>query len=752
MKRSVKILWRVFFGLVLFVVALFLCAGFGLFGSMPSMKDLENPEADLASEVYSADGALLGKYFLEDRSEVKYSQISKHVFNALIATEDVRFHEHSGIDGKAVARAFTKLGSDGGGSTITQQLAKNILKQGQSGVNPITRGIQKIKEWIVAVKLERNFTKEEIITLYLNRVPWGNMYGIRNASKPYFQKEPKDLKVEEAAVLIGMLKGAGYDPVRHPKKAMDRRNTVLGQMVKAGFLTEAEGNKLQATALITNYKKPEENIGSAPYFRATLAEKLKDWCEDHKNPATGKNYNLYRDGLKIYTTLNSTMQRYAEQSVQEHMPVIQKKLNALLKVNAKGMWKGHEHTMEQAMINSDRWKDMLEDSTDVETIRKTFFVKTQMKLFAYNAKGYIDTVMTPYDSIMYHKQILQTSFVCMDPRTGEIKAWVGGINFKWYKLDHVTTERQVGSTFKPLLYSVAIKDKEVAPTTILEDGPLTLGGKTINGVGGTVANCLAFSKNIGAWRLMNMVGPDRTIDFAKKAGIKKKIPSYPSIALGAAEIPLLDMLQSYTMFPNKGTSIEPYFITRIEDKNGKVLEEFTTPSGKTVLNENDAYTMIKLMEGVVKSGTGKSLANYKIPVSMAGKTGTTDDYADGWFIGYTPELLAGTWVGCDDPFLKIYSGTAGGNEMALPNWGKFMSRVYSDRRLGYGRMKNFIMPANFDTTAVPADMDAAIGRDSTIQSSNGTIDDFSTEPANNPPAKDTGKKPVQSPAILPKKL
>ena len=460
MKRSVKILWRVFFGGLLLVILLFTAANFGLFGNMPSIKQLENPEANLASEVYSSDGALLGKYFLEDRSEIKYSQISPFVINALIATEDVRFKDHSGIDAKAVGRAVVKLGTNGGGSTISQQLAKNILQQGQG---KSFRGTEKLKEWIIAVKLERNFTKEEIITLYLNRVTWGNMYGIRNASKAYFQKEPINLKIEEAAVLVGMLRGGMYDPVRHPQRGLMRRNTVLSQMREAGYLTDTETKRLQALPLITNYKRTEDAVGSAPYFRATLAEQLKDWCKNHMNEATGENYNLYKDGLRIYTTLNSKMQRYAEESVQAHMPDIQKKLNVLLKVNSKGMWKGHEHTMDQAMESSDRWKEMLEDSTDVETIKKSFFVKTKMAVFAYNSKGYIDTLMTPYDSIKYHKQILQTSFVCMNPKTGEIKAWVGGVNFKWFKLDHVNSERQVGSTFKPLFIHLQSKMKSIMP-------------------------------------------------------------------------------------------------------------------------------------------------------------------------------------------------------------------------------------------------------------------------------------------------
>ena len=323
MKRSVKILWRVFLGGLLLVILLFFCANFGLFGKMPSLEEIQNPEADLASEIYSADGVLMGKYYAENRSEVKYNQISPNVINALIATEDERFYDHSGIDGKAIFRAVIHLGRDGGGSTLTQQVAKMMLGQGHG--NFLVRGFQKIKEWIVAVKLERNFTKEEIITLYLNRAPWGNVYGIRNAARTYFQKEPKDLKIEEAAVLIGMLKGFIYNPISYPKASVDRRNTVIDQMVacQQQFLTEAEAAKLKAKPLITNYKKIDENVGIAPYFRTVLADKLKDWCKKHNNPKTGEPYNLYRDGLKIYTTIDSRMQKYAEEAVVEHMPVIQ---------------------------------------------------------------------------------------------------------------------------------------------------------------------------------------------------------------------------------------------------------------------------------------------------------------------------------------------------------------------------------------------------------------------------------------------
>ncbi len=403
------------------------------------MTELENPEADLASEVYSSDGKLMGKYYAENRSEVKYHDISPNVINALIATEDERFKDHSGIDARAVARAVFTLGTQGGGSTITQQLAKMMLNQGRGNI--FTRSIQKLKEWIVAVKLERNFTKEEIITLYLNRASWGSNYGIRNASKTYYQKDPAELDIEEAAVLVGMLKGFVYDPIRHKDASLKRRNVVLDQMENAGFLTKEQCETLKAKPLITNYKKPDENVGIAPYFRVVLADKLKEWCKTHKNPKTGENYDLYRDGLKIYTTINSVMQQYAEESVEQHMPVIQKKLDYLLKYNGDKMWKGHENVIEAAMKSSERWKNLKEDEIGEDEIKKSFYVPARMKIFAWNAKHELDTVMTPFDSIKYHKQLMQTSFAAMDPITGEVKCWVGGIDFRWFKYDHVTANR-----------------------------------------------------------------------------------------------------------------------------------------------------------------------------------------------------------------------------------------------------------------------------------------------------------------------
>ncbi len=737
MKQPVKILWRLFFGGFGFLILLMLCANFGLFGKMPSVQELENPEADLASEIISTDGALMGKFYSENRSEVKYQEISPNAVNALIATEDVRFYEHSGIDAQALARVVFTLGTQGGGSTITQQLAKMMLGQGRGNV--LIRGVQKLKEWIVAVKLERNFTKEEIITLYLNRAPWGNVYGIRNASRTYFQKDPKDLKIEEAAVLIGMLKGPSiYEPIRHAKNAVDRRNTVINQMAVApqGFITLEKAVLLKAKPLITNYKPIDEVVGIAPYYRRVLLEELKDWCKANINPHTGEPYNLFRDGLKIHTTIDSRMQRYAEEAVETHMPVLQRKLDSYFKYK-KDLWKGRENIVENAMKQSERWRVMKAEDMEEEDIRHSFTVPVKMKIFSWdgNEKHEKDTVMTPIDSIKYHKQLLQTSFVAMDPKTGEIKAWVGGINYKWFKYDHVTAQRQVGSTFKPILYTLAVTDAGYSPETEISGEPLTLGGKTISsGGGGTLANCLAFSRNVAAWHLMATVGVTRTIEFSRQIGITADLPPYPSIALGTADIPMMQMLQAYTMFPNKGYNTTPVYVNRIEDKNGNLLHEFPLAQSKQVIGEADAYTMVKIMEGVVQIGTARRLNAYNIPVAKAGKTGTTDANTDGWFIGYTPELLAGTWVGCGDPFIPIYTSNAGGGEMAAPKWGLFMSKVYADRSIPLQRQTDFDAPAELLNDPIYADVKFADilnnGDSLTDDGGNGNANDFlSSDPA-----------------------
>jgi penicillin-binding protein 1A len=748
MTRSVKILWRIFFGGLALVVIMFLFANYGLFGKMPSIKELENPEADLASEIISSDGVLMGKYYSENRSEVRYNEISPNVIHALIATEDQNFYEHSGIDAKAVARVVLKLGTDGGGSPITQQLAKMILGQGRGNV--LVRSLDKLKEWIIAVKLERNFTKEEIITLYLNRAPWGNVYGIRNASRTYFQKEPADLNVQEAAVLVGMLKGFVYNPIGNPRGSLNRRNTVIDRMVdcKQHYLTLAEATTLKAKPLITNYKSIDENIGIAPYYRRVLIGVLKDWCKNNINPKTGEAYDLYRDGLKIYTPIDSKMQKYAEESVEQHMPVLQKELDRYLKAKGNKLWVGHDNIVEAAMKYTDRWKNLKELGITEEDIKKSFAVPVKMKVFSWsgNEKHEKDTIMTPIDSIKYHKQLLQTSFAAMDPRTGEIKCWVGGINYKWFKYDHVLANRQVGSTFKPLLYTLAVTDAGYTPETQIPGGPLTLNGKTISTGGGTMAYCLAKSLNGAAWHLMAVIGPKRTVEFAHQCGIKTDIPNYPSIALGAADIPMIQMLQAYTMFPNRGYNTAPVYVTRIEDKDGNVLHEFPVSQSKQVISEADAYSMVKMMQGVIASGTARRLNSYNIPVEKAGKTGTTQSHTDGWFIGYTPQILAGTWVGCEDPFIPIYPN-GGGAETASPKWGIFMSKVYADKSLSdYTSQKEFTVPTELRNDPIFADsrFNAIVNSGDSLAGDNGNGDagDFIQDETDgtNKPA-DTVKSP-----------
>ncbi len=688
MTKAVKYLWRAFFigaGVFLLIVLL---ANFGAFGKMPSLEELENPSASLASEVIASDGTLIGKYYLEDRTNVEYKDISKNAVNALVATEDERFFEHSGIDGIALIRAIAKLGRDGGGSTITQQLAKNLFTN-YSSFAPL-RVLQKIKEWIIAVKLERNFTKDEIIALYFNTVPFGdNVYGIRNASKTFFQKEPSLLTVNEAAVLVGMLKGNTiYNPRKDPRRSQMRRNVVIDQMVKNNYIGSAEAEKIKAEVIPLKYKKLDESAGFAPYFRDVLRDYMKKWCKEHEKP-NGDNYNIYRDGLKIYTTINPRMQLYAEEAVAKHMSALQKNYWTLPWIKTNSIWKGHEKILERAMKESDRWKKMEADGIGEDDIRKAFNTPTRMKVFAWNAKRETDTVMTPFDSIRYHKMIIQTGFMAMDPFTGEVKAWVGGVNFKTFKYDHVNinTKRQVGSTFKPILYAYAVENG-YTPETPLPNGPINLGGKIITGSGGPMAVCLAYSKNPGAAYLMNQFGVKSVINFAQSTGIKSDMPPYPSIALGSADISVIEMLQAYTMFPTNGMNTEPIFITRIEDKNGNILESYA-PKQKVVMSEAAAYTMVKMMQGVIDFGTGKRLRGMGLTGDIAGKTGTTNDNTDTWFIGYNPQLLAGGWVGCDDPFLKMVGE---GNRTAMPIWGYFFDRVYNDKTLGISKDAKFVQP------------------------------------------------------------
>lgn len=748
-KTSVKILWTIVAaGLALFIVVL-ASAYFGAFGKLPSLQELENPQANLATEIYANDGkTLMGKIYTENRVQVDYKDISKSVINALISTEDIRFYEHSGVDPIALGRAIKGFGRQGGASTITQQLAKKILGQ-ENNVPVLKRGIDKIKEWIVALKLERNFTKQEIISLYLNRVSWLNVYGIRNASLVYFQKEPSKLTPDEGALLVGMLSGPGrYDPRRNPKAALARRNLVLDRMVTNNDLSDAEATALKKKPLDVKYKLVSESQGIAPYFRSVLTKKLQDWCNTHKDPVTGDNYDLYKDGLKIYTTIDPKMQLYAEEAVVKHMTSMQKKFIRQL---PKNVWKGQDNIVNAAMKESERWKNMKENGATVDEIKKAFLQPVSMKVFAWNKKRETDTVMTPIDSIKYCKEMMQTGFCAMDPVTGEVKAWVGGIDFKWFKYDHVTASRQVGSTFKPILYTLAITDAGMTPDTYIGGRPITLANKTITGPGGTMAYCLAKSINVAAFDLMSRIGPKKTVEFAHLCGIKSNIPEVPSIALGSADIQLIEMMQAYSMFPNRGFNTEPIYLTKIEDKNGNILETFE-PKVKQVISEVDAYTMVKMMEGVVNYGTGGSMRwRYDIQSDIGAKTGTTNDNTDGWFMGYTPQLLAGAWVGNDDPFLHLPKyGTGGGSDMAMPEWAYFMQKVYADKSLGIDPRATFQKPVELNNNPIYADQNFAAlsqeghGIDSADVQGNGDANDYAA-PTDIPVESDFTKQEPKKP-------
>lgn len=744
------IFWKIFLGgagaFLLFIILINL----GVFGKMPSLTQLENPSIIEASEVVAVDGTLLGKYYKEkgNRSIVTYKDISKHVINALIATEDHTFYSHSGIDAKRLIGAIVFLGQDGGGSTITQQLAKALLEQGSKNI--VLRIVEKFKEWIIAIKLERNFTKEEIIALYLNAVPFGdNVYGIRNASRTFFSKEPDRLNIEEAAVLVGILKGnTSYNPRINPKAAFDRRNTVINQMVKNGYLAEAEASELKSKLIKLNYKKLDENSGLAPYFREIVREDIKKWCKAHKNPKTGEPYNLYEDGLKIYTTINPRMQIYAEEAVARHMPVLQKILSAQNSVKNGNVWKGHENKLEAAMKVSDRWKNLKEEGLSDQEIRKTFYKKTQMKVFAWNSTRQKDTIMTPIDSIKYHHQMMQTAFMVMDPVSGDVKAWVGGIDFKNYKFDHanLNTKRQVGSSIKPFLYCQAIEDG-FTPETQCEATSQYFQGfgwvpKENRGKTGTrtMASGLTWSVNEVAAYLMKQVTPKRFVDFLKRVNIQTKVEPYPSIALGSCDLSLYEMLWGYSMFPNSGYSTRPVYVSRIEDKNGNVLESFSTQMNQ-VVSEASAYTMVKMMQGVVDIGTAAGLRSRLGASEMGGKTGTTNDNADAWFFGYSPQLLAGTWVGCDDRFIQISSKAGMGGAAARPIYEYFFQKVYADKTLGIEKDARFVQPESMKNEAMfdymnVIDQTPPPGAEGTDQG-NGKANEYLTEP-------DSSKVPVES--------
>ncbi len=717
LKPQIKTFWLLFFSGITLIILVFLFASWGVFGELPDETSLENPEKNLATEIISSDGKTLGKFYKENRTPVQFEELPEHLINALIATEDVRFYNHAGIDARGTVRAFAFLGSRGGASTITQQLAKLFFTENVSK-NKLSRGTQKIKEWIIATRLERRYTKEEILTMYFNEYDFLNQaVGIESASNIYFDKKPSDLTVIESAILVGMFKNSAlYNPIRNPEGVRNRRNVVLAQMEKYDFISEELKDSLQATELEIKYTPQGHLEGMATYFREYTRKFMHDWIKE--NPKTdGSKYNIYSDGLKIYTTIDYKMQEYAENAVGAHMARLQNEFDKQNKNNKIAPFRDvtqEEITniLNSAMKRSDRWREMKKQGKSEEDIRKSFSIKTQMRIFSW--KGDIDTLMTPMDSIRYHKSYLQASLMSMTPQTGEVKAWVGGINYKHYKYDMVKKgKRQIGSTFKPFVYATVIDQMHMSPCDTLPNTQYTIeAGKygllepwtprnSGDKYGGmlTLKQALAQSINTVTARLIDRVGPQPVIDLIDKMGVDtKNILAAPSIALGTPDVSLYEMVGAYSVFANEGVFIKPTLITRIEDKNGTVLFQ-NIPEAKDVLSKEAAYVAISLMEGVTRSGSGQRLRTswavnapvYKSVITgypwefdnpIAGKTGTTQNQSDGWFMGVVPNLVTGVWVGGEDRSTHFSSISYGqGATMALPIWANYMRDCYSNEDL-----------------------------------------------------------------------
>ncbi|MCF8296107.1 MAG: transglycosylase domain-containing protein [Saprospiraceae bacterium] len=708
-RKYIKLVWIFFFSGLLAVILMFFAISMGWLGYMPDFEELENPKSNLSSEIYSADQVLLGKYFIEDRSNIHYRNLSPYLINALVATEDYRFEKHSGIDIKAILRAIAGVvtgRSAGGGSTITQQLAKNLFSMRDESKSFIV--LQKFKEWVVSVQLEDRYTKEEIMAMYFNTVTFGgHSYGIKTASKTFFNSSPDSLKIEEAAMLVGMLQAPSkFNPVRNPERATKRREIVLSQMKKYDFITETEYDSLRILPLdLSKYKLQDHNTGLATYMREHLRGKLKVWCKNHKKP-DGTPYNLYKDGLKIYTTINSRMQKYAEQAVSEHLGKDLQK--AFFKhwagnhkhppFNYKMTDEQIENIMNQAMKRSDRYYWLNVNKVDPDTIKKIFNTPTQMTVFRWNQDQWeeFDTIMTPMDSILYYKYFLRVGLMSIEPHTGYVRAYVGGINYKHFKYDQVSQgKRQVGSTFKPFVYALAMSEGEYSPCTKVPNIKVSIelptgkyweprnSGDYKDGQMVTLKEALANSINRVSAYLIKRHSPMGVLKLAANMGIDvSNIEPVPAICLGTPSLSVYEMVGAQSTFVNKGVYIEPTFITRIEDKNGNVIETFI-PKQKEAMSEETAYLMLDLMKGVVQSGTGQRLRyRYGFTNPIAGKTGTTQNQSDGWFMGLTPDLVTGVWVGCEDRGVHFRSITLGqGANMALPIWALYMKRVYADKSL-----------------------------------------------------------------------
>ncbi len=733
--KFIRWFWILFLGGLFALILIFSLASMGALGEMPDHTQLENPETNLATEIISSDGVTLGKfYFNDNRTPVGYDELPKHLVDALIATEDARYHNHAGIDARGTVRAFAFLGSRGGASTISQQLARQLFVgvRSRSKLEAVT---QKVKEWVIALRLERQYTKEEIVAQYFNIYDFGNNAdGIRSASRIYFGKEPKEIDLKESAMLVGMFKNSSlYNPRRNPEGVTNRRNVVLAQMYKYGYINEEVKDSIQKSDLGLNYTPESHREGIATYFREYLREFMKDWIKNNPK-ADGSKYDLYSDGLKIHTTIDSRMQTYAEDAVQRHMPKLQAEFFYQNTPNRNPTAPFLEleraeikDLMNRAMKRSERWRVMKKEGKTDKEIIKSFETPIKMKIFSWDAPNKeIDTIMKPLDSMRYYKSFLQPGMMSMDPQTGHVKAWVGGMDYKHFQYDMVKQgKRQVGSTFKPFVYATAIDQLHLSPCDELHDIPFCIekmkygnteewcpknSGEKYGGTR-TLKNALANSVNTITAQVMDKVGPQPVVDLVKKLGVESEILAVPSIALGTPDLSVYEMVAAYSAFANKGVYTKPVMVTSIVDKNDTLLYQFS-PESRDVLSEEAAYVTVKLLEGVTLGGSGTRLRTkgadayrpefkeiitgypYEFTNPIAGKTGTTQNQSDGWFMGMVPNLVTGVWVGAEDRSVHFRTITYGqGASMALPIWGMYMKSCYADEELNIS-VEDFEEPAN----------------------------------------------------------
>ena len=736
--KYILTIWGIFLFGVLSIIILFSGAALGLYGPMPDLQQLENPRTNLATQIISSDDTILGKYYFDDnRTPIIFDEIPTHTIQALIATEDERFYEHSGIDWRGTLRAFAFLGKRGGASTISQQLARQIFV-GVRSRNLLKTVLQKAQEWVIAIQLEKRYTKKEILTMYLNKYDFGYQAdGIRSAAKIFFNKTSKELSIEESATLVGMLKNSSlFNPIRRPERVKKRRNIVFQQMLRNKLLSNEEVDSLSKLPLKITYTPESHREGLATYFRAYLKDFMDDWINENPKP-DGSKHNLYRDGLRIYTTIDSRIQQLAEDAVIGHMKNLQKEffLQNTEEENPTAPFldlrDGEIDTLlQRTAYRSERWRKMKLAGVSDEEILSSFDREVPMRVFSW--KGEIDTIMTPMDSIRYYKHFLRASLMSMEPQTGHVKAWVGGYNYKHFQYDQVKQgRRQIGSTFKPFLYATAIDQLKLSPCDSLPDAlycieprkhgnlnawcPKNSGDKY--GKTRTLKNALANSVNTVSARLMDLVGPRPVINLARKMGVTSYLPAVPSIALGTPDISLFEMVGAYSSFANQGIYVKPVMITRIEDKNGRSLYD-VQPVTRDVLSEEAAYVTVNLMQGVTQSGSGARLrhaglekTNYiyeKVVTGypfifenpIAGKTGTTQNQSDGWFMGMVPNLATGVWVGGEDRSIHFKEiGFGQGATMALPIWGNFMRSLYENPNFGIS-MEDFTAPENLN---IPVD-------------------------------------------------